>query len=182
MIIHATKLLPPFTGEGEKWEAWFAQFEEVADDNNWTTSQRLKALRPLMRKSAGEFVFYTLTPEVHSNYRTLAKELMTCYRKVESKKGYQSKWTSLRQTAGQNEEELAAEIKRIYEKAFPGRDTESKQDDLLTKFLQALSDNAVRLAMEYVKDPDDIDEAVEFVVQYKEARKVGKLYNDGSKY
>ena len=178
---HATKFIPPFTGESEKWEVWFAQFEVVANNQQWMTEQQLSALLPLLCKSASEFAFSTLSKDIWSNYKTLVKELTTRYWHVESKKGYQAKWSSIKQTPSQSEEQLAAHIKWVYKKAFPGWDPQAWKEDLLAKFYDALSDNNAKLAVEFTKDPNDIDEAVDYVVHYKETWKSWRS-DDGGKY
>ena len=52
---------------------------------------------------------------------------------------------------------------------------------MLAKFYEALSDNNARLAIEFTKDPNDIDEAVDYVVHYKETQKPRRP-DDGAKY
>ena len=67
----ASIFLPTFTGQGEKWEVWFARFEDVATCHNWTKAERLSALIPLLRKNAGEFVFGSVNQKVQTNYKKL---------------------------------------------------------------------------------------------------------------
>ena len=175
------KLIPPFTGKGEKWEVWLARFEAVAENHKWNKYDRLSTLLPLLRKSAGEYAFGTLSAKVRSSYRLLVKELTKRFRVVESVKGYQSKWSNLRQMPGQTEEELAAHIRWLHGKAYPGRDETTQREDMLLKFFEALSDRSARVAVEFTKKPRNIDEAVDCVVQYKEIRKANKT-DDGNKY
>ena len=168
----AAKLLPPFTGEKEeKWEVWFARFEAIAMAHNWTQAECLATLLPLLRGPAGEFVYGTVKRNIRNDYQALVQELTIHYRKVESRKSYINKWSSLKQGPHQTDEELAAHIKEVYEKAYPERDGDTRKEDLVGKFLEALYDNNARAAVEFTKSPENIDEAVEFVVQYEETRK-----------
>ena len=125
-IPRASRFLPTFTGEGEKWKVWFARFEDVAEAHKWTTAECLSALIPLLRKKAGEFVFGSVSRKVRSNYKKLVWELRMRYRTVESKRGYKIQWTELKQTSSQSVEELAAHIKVLYDKAFPNRDQRTR--------------------------------------------------------
>ena len=178
---HNAKLIPPFTGNGEKWEVWLARFEAVATNHKWNKADRLSTLLPLLRKSASEYAFGTLNAKVRSSYRLLVKELTKRFRVVESVKSYQSKWSNLRQAPGQTEEELAAHIRWLHGKAYPGRDETTQREDMLLKFFEALSDRSARVAVEFTKKPRNIDVAVDCVVQYREIRKANRA-DDGSKY
>ena len=68
---HNAKLILPFTGKGEKWEVCDA----VATNHRWSKADHLSALLPLLRKSAGEYAFGTLSAKVRSSYKLLIKEL-----------------------------------------------------------------------------------------------------------
>ena len=172
MIPIAAKLLPPFTGEKEeKWEVWYAQFEAVAMAHNWTRTECLGTLLPLLRGPAGEFVYGTVKRNIRNDYQALVRELTTRYRKVESRKSYINRWSSLKQGPNQTDEELAAHIKWVYEKAYPEWNGDIWKEDVVNKFLEALYDNNARAVVEFMNSPENIDEAVEFVVQYKETRK-----------
>lgn len=67
----ASRFLPTFTGQGEKWEVWFARFEDVAMSHNWTKAEKLSALIPLLQNNAGEFVFGSVNKKVRTNYKKL---------------------------------------------------------------------------------------------------------------
>ena len=71
----ASRFLPTFTGQGEKWDVWYAHFEDVAMSHNWTKAENLSALIPLLRKNAGEFVFGSVNKKVRTNYKKLVREL-----------------------------------------------------------------------------------------------------------
>ena len=71
----ASRFLPTFTGQGEKWEVWFARFEDVAMSHNWTKAEKLSALIPLLQRNAGEFVFGSVNKKVRTNYKKLVREL-----------------------------------------------------------------------------------------------------------
>ena len=49
-----------------------------------------------------------------------------------------------------------------------------KCEDILNKFFEALVDSNAKLAVEFNKNPKDIDETVDFVIQYKGACAAGK--------
>ena len=67
-------------------------------------------------------------------------------------------------------------LKCIYGKAHPRRDWETRQEDPLRRFLDALLNE-----VEYVKSPTTIDEAVNEVVIFPETRKKGTDDNVGDR-
>ncbi len=146
--------LPPFTGQ-EPWHVWYNHFTDVADE-----------LLPRIQGDAGEFVYAQLPREVWRSYPRLTAELDARYRKVETTKTY-SAWFSHRdQKPGEAAEEYAAELKRLYDKAYPQRAAQTRREDLLRRFLDGLSDEQARFQVEFVKDPGDIDATVYEVVAF----------------
>ena len=172
-------MIPPFTGEGEKWEVWFARFEAVAANQGWSDAECLSALLPLLRKSDGDYAFGTLSKKAWTDYRVLIKGLTKRFKGKESVKSFQTKWSNLKQSPDQTVEDLAAHIRWLHAKAYPGRDESTQREDMLLKFFEALSDKNARVAVEFTKKPRDIDEALDCVVQYNEIRKVGDSKSGG---
>ena len=68
-------------------------------------------------------------------------------------------------------EEFAADLKRLYAKAYKNRDCRTKQEDLVRRFLDGMRDNEARFEIEYHKEPDDIDEAVYHAVNFIHTRR-----------
>ena len=63
-------------------------------------------------------------------------------------------------------------MKRLFDKAFPGQDRKARQQDLLQRFHSGLSDKEAKFQVEYVKNPPDIDSAVDELVNFMEIRKI----------
>ena len=63
------RLVSPFTAKRESWTVWFAQFEAIADDNDWSGPERLSMLLPKLQGAAGEYVFEVLPKRIRSDYR-----------------------------------------------------------------------------------------------------------------
>ena len=99
------------------------------------------------------------------------------YWTVESKKSYKLKWAELKQTPGQSIEELAAHVKWLHDKAFPDRDRKTRKEDLVSKFFDALNDTTAKAQVQFVKDPDNIDDAVMDVIHYGDTYKLKR--NEG---
>lgn len=75
-------------------------------------------------------------------------------------------------------EDYAAELKRLYDKAHPKRNSETREEDLLRRFLDGLADSDAQFHVEYVKEPENIDEGVLQVVNFEETGRGQKNKNN----
>jgi hypothetical protein len=163
--------LPPFNGK-ETWVVWFNRFKSVAKRRGRSEDDCLDELLPRLEGPAGDFVFEQLPADVAEDFRRLVKELQNRFRKVESSRTFGARFSSRGQKVNESLEEYAAELKRLYDKAHTRRDPETRQHDLLRRFLDGLQDESARFEIEYFKTPNDIDEAVSLTVEYLETRKI----------
>ena len=65
------QLVPPFMAKKESWTVWFAQFEAIADDNEWSEQEMLSVLLPKFQGDTGEYVFEVLSKKIRSEYKKL---------------------------------------------------------------------------------------------------------------
>ncbi|KAK6185902.1 hypothetical protein SNE40_008038 [Patella caerulea] len=162
--------LPPFTGR-ETWKVWFNRFEDVTSRYGMTNEDKLDELLPKLQGTAGEFVYGQLSVERRSDYKLLCKELANRFCVIEATKTFVAKFNRRNQNYGEPPEEYAAELKRLYDKAYLRRDGVTRQEDLLRKFLDGLYDDKTRFNVEFIKEPKDIDEAVHHVVNFSETKR-----------
>ncbi len=162
--------LPPFTGK-EKWIVWFNRFSDVARLRRWTESQKLDELLPRLQGAAGEFVYEMLSQRTRSNFGLLVEELNNRFRVIETRKTFAAQFSNRNQRPNETHEEYAAELKRLYDKGHANRNLETRQEDLLRRFLDGLLDERVRFHVEYIKDPQSIDQAVDEVINFQETRR-----------
>ena len=66
-----------------------------------------------------------------------------------------------------------AELNWVYGKAYPQWDSVSRDEDLLRRFLNGLIDQKACQQVEFVKDPANIDEALDEIVKYHESWQSG---------
>ena len=88
------------------------------------------------------------------------------FRVVETEKTYAAKFSERRQRADEKVEEFAANLKHFYAKAYKNRDSTTKQEDLVRRFLDGMHDSEARFEIEYHKEPIDIDQAVHHAVNF----------------
>jgi hypothetical protein len=87
------------------------------------------------------------------------------------------KFTNRNQSEGESVEDYAAELKRLYDKAHSNRDSKTRQEDLLRRFLDGLNNEKARFHVEFVKDPKNIDEAVYAAVCFQETKQRKHKYS-----
>ena len=162
--------LPPFNGK-ESWKIWFNRFAEIAERQQWNDNKCLDEMLPKLQGDAGEFVFGHLPKRIRSDYQLLVSELENRFRKVETTKAFSAQFSHRNQRFEETPEEYAAELKRLYNKAYPERSTDTRREDLIRRFLNGLIDDQTRFHVEYIKDPRDIDEAVFEVINFAEVHK-----------
>ena len=168
---HQTVRLPPFTGSSsDSWKVWHALFTTIANLNKWNEVTCLSELMQRLQGTAAEFVFDEIPPEILSNYASLVSELDSRFKSVETNRTLKVQFGKRTQKYDETVEEYAAELKRLYDKAYPGRNPEMRRQLLLQQFLNGIRDKSAKFAVEYYKEPNSIEDAIHHVVTYLEAQ------------
>ena len=162
--------LPPFNGK-EDWKLWINRFEAIAERRSWSEETKLDNLLPKLQGKAGDFVFTKLPRSTLACYRELVKELNSRFRVIETQKAFAGKFSQRVQIADETVEEYAADLKRVYAKAYQIRNLKTWREDLVRKFLDGLRDSEARFEIEFHKEPEDIDEAVYHAVNFIQTRR-----------
>ena len=97
---------------------WINRFEAIAERRHWNEETKLDNLLPQLQGKAGDFVFTQVTKQALSNYSELVKELNSRFRVVETEKTFAAKFSQRRQRADEKVEEYAANLKRLYARAY----------------------------------------------------------------
>ena len=113
--------------------------------------QKLDELLPRLQGTVGDFVFSQLQSSARGNYRKLVQELNSRFQLIELPKAFRIKLSNRIQRSGETAEEYAADLKNLYDNAFPNRSTEVRQEDLLRYFLDGLQDDHERQTSEICK-------------------------------
>ena len=163
-----------------KWSTWYNQFEDATED--WSSKDKLRELKKLLRGEAADFVFDQLRPRIRDNFYRLREELANRFQKTENPKTYGALFNKKKQGISETVEDFAHELKRLYDKAYLQRDRSTRREDLLRRFFEGLNDQNAAHEVEFVKDIQDIDEAVEQIIMYqqihKTSRKAGRTMDD----
>lgn len=161
--------IPAFTGS-EDWEVWLSRFEAIGKRYEWDEEDLLDNLLPRIEGEASSFVFSQLPPEALSDYELLVREMTRRYRVVETPQSFAAQFSRRNQKIGETIEAYAAELKRLYDKAHRRRDRKTRDEDLVRRFLDGVTDQEARLQVEFHKEPRDVEEAVYFLVNWQNMR------------
>ena len=162
--------IPAFTGK-ETFKVWFSRFKDIAKRQSWDDDEKLDILLPRLQGEAGSFVFDQLSSKVRNNYSALKHELQNRFRTVENPKTFSAMFTTRKQKTNESVENYAADLKKLYAKAFARRDPRTREEDLLRRFLDGLQDGKAAFHVEFVKDPKNIDIAVDEVINFSEVNR-----------
>ena len=122
--------IPAFTGE-ESWNIWYTRLKEIATRQHWSIDDKLDVLLLKVHGLAADFVFDQLSSETRQDYKALTTALKNRFRKVANPKLYIMKFDACNQRRNQTAEDYAAQLKMLYEEAFPRRNGQVKNEDLL---------------------------------------------------
>ena len=99
------------------------------------------------------------------------KELNGRFRVIETERTYAARFSQRNQRQGETAEEFAADLKRLYAKAYKFRDDRTRQEDLVRRFLDGLKRSEARFEIEFHKEPINIDEAVRHAVNFVQTKR-----------
>ena len=158
-----------FSGN-EDCVTWITQFEVIANRFQWSETEMLDQLLPRLEGPAAQFVFSQLRQDSFNNYHELIHELSCRFQPIETARSYASKFSRRNQRQGEKLEEYAADLKVLYDKAHSHRDRRTRQEDLVRRFMDGLTDDEMKFELEFNKEPRTIDEAVYFAVTWVQLR------------
>ena len=161
--------IPACDGE-EDWSVWINRFEAIADLRRWDVNRRLDAILPNLQGKVGEYAFTVLPRAILKSYRKLVAELNSVFGKVEIPRAFAAKFHKRVQGEEESIEEYAIALRCLYFKGYKHRDRQTREEDLVQRFLDELRDPDMRFAVEYHRKPTTLDEAVYHAVEYVELR------------
>ena len=155
------RLVPPFTVKKDTWTVWFAWFEAIADNNEWPESKWLSLLLSKLQGAAGKYLSKVVSQKIWSDYRRLVCKVLEGGVKNAT---ITDNWMGSDRRQAKVSKIWLQKLKRLYDKDYPNWDHEVCWEDLLNLFFGALVNDDARRTFEFIKDPHDIEEAVDHVV------------------
>lgn len=140
--------LPPSKYK-EEVKVWISRFEVVRERRCWDDGAELDNLLPRLQGRAGDFVFNQLPHETLSSYPALVKDLNNRFLVVETQNTFAANVSQRTQKHDEIVEEYSADLKRLYFKAYKSRASKTRQENLVSRFLDGLNDSEARFEIEY---------------------------------
>ena len=91
--------------------------------------------------TAGEFAFGQLQSSTLKSFKRLTKEMKSRFWEIKRTKTYAMQFNRRNKQSNESVEEYAAELKRLFDRAYPHRDASTRQEDLVARFLLGISDD-----------------------------------------
>ena len=88
---------------------------------------------PRLQGDAGDFAFDELAAHTLINYHKLTKELKSIFGVIEHARTYRLQFNRRKQYSTESPDRYAAELKRLYDKAYRNRDNKTRQEQLTQK-------------------------------------------------
>ena len=168
---HMTRVkVPTFSGK-EKWTVWFNRFNGIADRRNWNREQKLDILLTKMQGDAAEFVYDQLSDRHRKKYKLLVRELGNRFRTIENKETYEVKFDNRNKKTSETLEKYVAELRKLYDKAHPDRDSTVREEDILKRLLDGLGDDKAAFHIQVVKGIKSVDKAICEIINFQEVKK-----------
>jgi hypothetical protein len=164
-----TVKITPYNGT-EEWTTWITQFETIAYRCGWSEDEKLDQLLPSLKGVAAQFVFSQLSSHTINCYADLIAELNSRFRVIETPRSFAAKFSRRAQRHGETVEEFAADLKMLYDRAHRCRDRQTREEDLVRRFLDGLYDEEIKFEVEFNKETRTVDEAVYHVVNLMQIR------------
>ena len=162
--------IPIYDGK-EDWTVWINRFEAIAGLRRWDEDRKLDCLLPKLHGKVGEYAFAVLPKQILGFYEELVGELNSMFRKVEIPSAIAAEFHNRIQGEDESVEEYAAELRCLYFKAYKHSNKQTREEDLVLRFLYGLRDEEMIFAVEYHKEPVSLDEAIYYAVDYAELRR-----------
>ena len=161
--------IPVFDGT-ETWPVWINRFEAIAELRCWDEDSKLDFLLPNLQGKVGEYAFGVLPRRILNSYTELVDEISSVFTKVEIPRTYAAKFHKRVHREDESIEEYAEALRCLYFKGYEHRDRQTREEDLVQRFLDGLRDPDMRFTVEYHRKPTTLDEAVYHAVEYVELR------------
>lgn len=148
------------------WDTFIRQFETSASFCRLNDEEKLNHLLLSLRDEAADFAF-NLEKHILTDYQDLRHDLTQRFQVKLTRDSWQNQFYGRKLKKGEFPQSYAADLKRLLGKAYPdGLTGPVKNDILLKQFFDGVEDENVRYHVKYLKQPKNIDEAVERLNEY----------------
>ena len=156
----------------ESWKVWHRRF--TISTKGWAREEKCTEMLLLLRGKAAEYVFDHIPKEALTDYKKLVKLLKFRFQKIEFPESYAIMFANRNQHPDESVQEYGIELTQLYDKAHPKRDSQSRKEDLLRRFLDGVTNKKAARQVEFSKSPSCIEDAIVSVVRFEEIQSRGE--------
>ena len=147
----------PFSGEGS-WEQWYFHFQNVAAVNDWNAENQLKWLKVRLVGRA-QTAFQRLPDDTRADFKLAVAALKERFEPASRKTRYQAELQSRRKRKTESWADLADDLRRLANKAYPDLEERARERLALNTYLSLVDNTQVAFAVKQ-RVPDTLDAAV----------------------
>ena len=141
-----TSSLPdPFSSESS-WEQWYFRFQNVAAVNDWHTETPLKWLKVRLVGWA-QTAFQRLPDDTQADFKQAVAALKEHFEPVSCKTCYQVELQSRRKRKTESWADLADDLRRLADKAYPDLEERARERLALNTYLSLVDNPQVTFAV-----------------------------------
>lgn len=150
------------TGRCEDWSAFLVKFEIFADASRWTDEEKRNQLCWCLTGPASRYGTNLIRHNKDISYDQLMEKMEQRFNHGNETETLQVQFHNARQSPAESTDEWADRLSSLADKAFRDVPEHYVQSQIITKFLQALTDKAAGKAASMLK-PKSIEEACQLV-------------------
>lgn len=161
------RMIEPETFDGTSttdWSDYIVHFEQIADWNHWSNTQKAKMLTIKVRGEAQKFVG-GLTPSQYNDYSVLKYLLSQRFNPQEREIAYRCEFRNRRRNKGESPSDYGYALRRLGQKAFPTLSFPAIEIQIIDQFVAGLGSMEIQKHVQF-HHPQTLESAINFAMEY----------------
>ena len=161
------KMLEPETYDGTtsaEWSEYIIHFEQIAEWNNWSESQKAKMLTIKLRGEAQKLLG-SLSYSQFTDYTTLKNTLSQRFNPQEREIAYRCEFRNRRRNKDENPSDFGFALRRLGQKAYPTVPYAALEVHILDQFISGLGSVELQKHVQF-HHPKTLEAAINLAIEY----------------
>lgn len=161
------KMLEPETFDGTssaEWSEYIIHFEQIAEWNNWSDSQKAKMLSIKLRGEAQKLLG-SLSADQYNNYSVLKTTLSHRFNPQERESAYRCEFRNRRRMKDESPSDFGFALRRLSLKAFPTLPYAALETHILDQFIAGLGSVELQKFVQF-QHPKTLEAAINLAIEY----------------
>ena len=161
------KMLEPETFDGissAEWAEYIIHFEQIAEWNNWSNTQKAKMLSIKLRGEAQKLLG-SLSSDQYNNYETLKTTLSHRFNPQERESAYRCEFRNRRRKKDESPSDFGFALRRLSLKAFPTLPYSALETHVLDQFIAGLGSPELQKFVQF-QHPKTLEAAINLAIEY----------------